>query len=200
MPIKIYAGKRKSGAKREYVIPSQVHGPQGSIIWKEWELKNSFRESQPAKLFDAHGRQMNVRRGGVIYNAHGRAINSSILESFTRKEVLRAIAGERIKQKKFQWVDRRTRDAGKVLTRITTLKRDNEMEAMRMIAENPLFKVGIYKGELKIPENASLARIHALAEDYFFRQFSQANKSRKAEFERATGKIAGFAKKPVGKK
>lgn len=197
MPIKIYAGKRKSGAKREYVIPSQIHGPRGDIVWKEWELKNSYRDSQPAKIFDSHGRPMHQQRGGVIYDSRGRAINSSIIEKFTRQDVLKSIATERKTQKKFQWVDKRTREAGKVLTKITTLKRDNQREAMKMIVENPLFKVGIYKGELDIPENASLVKIHQLAEDYFFKKFGEANTSRKAEFGRATGQVIDFARRIV---
>ena len=197
MAQRIYAGKRKSGAKREYVIPSELHGPRGKVVWKEWEIKNRYRESMPAQLFDARGKPLHVEKSGLILDHRGKVIDSKLIERFTRREVLRDIAKERKKQKNFQWVDNRTREAGKVLTKLTTLKRQHEAEAMKMIAENTFFKVGLMKGELVIPENASLVKIYEIAQDYFFKKFSERNTSRKQELRDGAGRVVSFAKRLV---
>jgi hypothetical protein len=148
-------------------------------------------------MFDAYGRPLYEKRSGLVYDSRGRVVDSKIIETFTRRDVLKLVANERKKQKSFQWVDKRIRDAGKVLTQLTTLKRNSEVQAIKMVAENNFFKVGIYKRELIIPENASLIKIHALAEDYFFKKFQEANTSRKADLARATRKVVDFAMRVI---
>jgi hypothetical protein len=39
MPIKVYAGKRKSGAKREYHAPAQVYGPGETLFGENGKLR-----------------------------------------------------------------------------------------------------------------------------------------------------------------
>lgn len=185
MPIKIHAGKTKKGRKKEYVIPSEIHTPSGQVH-KEWEIKNSYRDSRPAKLLDANGRHIGAKKSGLIYDSKGRALNGIVIEGFTKKEVLRDLAEHRRKQRKLKWVDRRTRHAGELLTKISQLKRGSEEEAIMMLVKDPFYKVGFFRREINIPKNASLLQIYEAAQDYFFKEFKKMANGRKEDYQTGT--------------
>ncbi len=193
MPIRINAGINKKGRKKEYIIPSEIHGPRGEV-YKEWEIKNSYRDSRPVKLFDHNGNHIGKENSGLIYDSRGKLVNGIVIEGFTKSDILKDIAKHRRTQRKLKWVDRRTRRAGEILTEISKLKKGMEEEAIMLLVKDPFYKVGFFRREITIPKNATVLQIYEAAQDYFFKKFKEMNNQRKQEHADGARSILKFAK------
>ncbi|MEK6958496.1 MAG: hypothetical protein AABW59_00460, partial [archaeon] len=96
-------------------------------------MKNNYRDSLPARVFDARGNLTAHRGSGVIYDSRGKAIDSPIIEKFTAAEIVEEMHAAAAIQGRMKWVDRRARQGGEVLAKLESFKYGQEADAMKLI-------------------------------------------------------------------
>jgi hypothetical protein len=198
MPKIIHAGKRKSGVKREYKIPTELYGPNEKVMWKEWELKNSYRDSKPVVLFGANGRPIKPNIHRNIFDSRGNVVGGKIKTNFSKRELFHELAIERKKQREKKWLPRRLRNASEVMFKIETIPLGGEMMAMRLITNNPFFREGLLIGKLTFKKDGlSMINIREACEDYFLGETSVAIKSRKDAFGESAKKLGNSVKQII---
>ena len=199
MPNIIRVGKRKSGEKREYVYPSKLFGSRGNIVWKEWEVKNTYRDKIGPKIFDSNGRIINGENNSLLVDQYGKMINGKIKTNFSKREVLKLLVRERKKQKELKWQSKKLRDAFEVLFKIETMHNGQEERALKMILKNPLFREAIMLKKLPFPDvkNISVKEIQSICSDFFLDVYLKQSREKKSMFKDGAKKVLGGIKQII---
>lgn len=183
---KIIAGKRKNGLPKEFKIPGEVLDSRGRTIYKEWEVKNRFRDSLGINL----STRKNKNPSGILYDSKGKVINDSIKTTFSKREVLKLLASSRRKQRKVKFMDMLMADANEVLFKIETMGPGDEKIAYGMICANSFFKASMFRGKLKIYPKMNISQLKDACADCFLDEYMLRLNSVKKSFSKGASKIA----------
>jgi len=199
---RVVVGKNKFGNPKVLTYPGTLFDSRGNTAWREWEVKNRFRDSSPVKLFDSNGRLSKSGSSGLLYDRRGKPLNGrSLLELSSKRELSQFFQSQRKSQERYKWMPRRLRNGGLTLAQLEHMHEGQEMQAIRLLLRDSFFGTAITTGKMVIPENKlvledafihyagklpqrdstrlTMELIRQIAQDYFFKEMKKEIGSRR---------------------